>query len=427
MDKYIKESLNAGLIRPSSSPAGAGFFFVKKKDGSLRPCIDYRGLNDITIRNRYPLPLMSSAFELLQGAKLFTKLDLRNAYHLVRIREGDEWKTAFNTPTGHFEYRVLPFGLTNAPAVFQALINDLLRDMVNRFVFVYLDDILIFSPSLQVHTQHVRQVLQRLLENQLYAKAEKCVFHAKSVSFLGHIIAAEGIKADPAKVRAVAKWPIPDSRKALQRFLGFANFYRRFIRNFSLVAAPLMALTSPKVPFRWNSQAQEAFDVLKSRFISAPVLCLPDPERQFIVEVDASEVGVGAVLSQRSPRDEKVHPCDFFSHRLSPAERNYDIGNRELLAVRLALGEWRHWLEGAARPFLVWTDHKNLEYIHSAKRLNARQARWALYFGRFNFSLSYRPMPFLVCSRVLGGMRLLTPFSPSGWWWGPSLGMSSGG
>ncbi len=253
MDKYIKESLNAGLIRPSSSPAGAGFFFVKKKDGSLRPCIDYRGLNDITIRNRYPLPLMSSAFELLQGAKLFTKLDLRNAYHLVRIREGDEWKTAFNTPTGHFEYRVLPFGLTNAPAVFQALINDVLRDMVNRFVFVYLDDILI-SPSLQVHTQHVRQVLQRLLENQLYAKAEKCVFHAKSVSFLGHIISAEGIKADPAKVRAVAKWPIPDSRKALQRFLGFANFYRRFIRNFSLVAAPLTALTSPKVPFRWNSR-----------------------------------------------------------------------------------------------------------------------------------------------------------------------------
>ncbi len=147
MDKYIKESLNADLIRPSSSPAGAGFFFVKK-DGSLRPCIDYRGLNDITIRNRYPLPLMSSAFELLQGAKVFTKLDLRNAYYLVRIREGDEWKTAFNTPTGHFEYRVLPFGLTNAPAVFQALINDVLRDMVNRFVFVYLDDILIFSPSL---------------------------------------------------------------------------------------------------------------------------------------------------------------------------------------------------------------------------------------------------------------------------------------
>ncbi len=391
MDKYIQESIKAGLIRHSSSPAGAGFFFVKKKDGSLRPCIDYRGLNDITVKNRYPLPLMSSAFELLQGAKVFTKLDLRNAYHLVRIREGDEWKTAFNTPTGHYEYLVLPFGLTNAPAVFQGMVNSVLGDMINQFVFVYLDDILIFSPSLQVHTQHVRQVLQRLLENQLYVKAEKCEFHAQSVSFLGFIVSAGEIKPDPAKVDAVAKWPVPETRKALQRFLGFANFYRRFIRDFGQVAAPLTALTSTKVPFTWSAQAQEAFDNLKSRFISAPVLSTPDSERQFIVEVDASDVGVGAVLSQRSSRDGKVHPCAYFSHRLNPAERNYDIGNRELLAVRLALGEWRHWLEGSAQPFLVWTDHKNLEYIRSAKRLSSRQARWALFFDRFDFTLSYRP------------------------------------
>ncbi|KAL0168942.1 hypothetical protein M9458_037164, partial [Cirrhinus mrigala] len=376
MDKYIQESLKAGLIRHSSSPAGAGFFFVKKKDGSLRPCIDYRGLNDITVKNRYPLPLMSSAFELLQGAKVFTKLDLRNAYHLIRIREGDEWKTAFNTPTGHYEYLVLPFGLTNAPAVFQGMVNSVLGDMINQFVFVYLDDILIFSPSLQVHTQHVRQVLQRLLENQLYVKADKCEFHAKSVSFLGFVVSAGEIKPDLAKVKAVAE-------KALQRFLGFANFYRRFIRNFGQVAAPLTALTSTK--------AQEAFDNLKSRFISAPVLSIPDPKRQFIVEVDASDVGVGAVLSQRSPKDGRVHPCAFFSHRLNPAERNYDIGNRELLVVKLALGEWRHWLEGSAQPFLVWTDHKNLEYIRSAKRLSSRQPRWALFFDRFDFTLSYRP------------------------------------
>ncbi len=215
MDKYIQESIKVGLIRHSSSPAGAGFFFVKKKDGSLRSCIDYRGLNDITVKNRYPLPLMSSAFELLQGAKVFTKLDLRNAYHLVRIHEGDEWKTAFNTPTGHYEYLVLPFGLTNAPAVFQGMVNNVLGDMINQFVFVYLDDILIFSPSLQVHTQHVRQVLQRLLENQLYVKAEKCEFHAQSVSFLGFIVSAGEIKPDPAKVDAVAKWPVPETRKVV--------------------------------------------------------------------------------------------------------------------------------------------------------------------------------------------------------------------
>ncbi|KAG1929495.1 hypothetical protein F2P79_022926 [Pimephales promelas] len=311
-------------------PAGAGFFFVGKKDGSLRPCIDYRGLNNIMVKNTYPLTLMSSAFERLQGASIFTKLDLRNAYHLVRIREGDEWKTAFNTPRGHFEYLVMPFGLSNSPAVFQALVNDVLRDMIDQFIYVYLDDILIFSSSLQEHVQHVRRVLQRLLENGLFVKAEKCDFHAQSVPFLGYIVSSEGMR------------PSPDSRKALLRFLGFANFYRRFIRNYSQLVAPLTALTSPRTAFRWSDSAEAVFAKLKSRFVSAPILITPDSSRQFVVEVDASEVGVGAVLSQRSPVDDKMHPCAFFSHRLSPAERNYDIGNRELLAVKLALEEWRH-------------------------------------------------------------------------------------
>ena len=180
MEGYIKDSLAAGIIRPSSSPLGAGFFFVDKKDKTLRPCIDFRGLNNITVKNKYPLPLLTSAFEPLQGATIFTKLDLRNAYHLVRIREGDEWKTAFNTPLGHFEYLVMPFGLTNAPAVFQALVNDVLRDFLNRFVFVYLDDILIFSKTQSEHIFHVRQVLQRLMENKLFVKAEKCEFHSSS-------------------------------------------------------------------------------------------------------------------------------------------------------------------------------------------------------------------------------------------------------
>ncbi|KAG1953664.1 retrotransposable element [Pimephales promelas] len=391
MEKYISDSLATGFIRPSSSPAGAGFFFVGKKDGSLRPCIDYRGLNNITVKNTYPLPLMSSAFERLQGASIFTKLDLRNAYHLVRIRELDEWKTTFNTPRGHFEYLVMRFGLSNSPAVFQALVNDVLRDMVDQFIYVYLDDILIFSSSLQDHVQHVRQVLQRLLENGLFVKAEKCVFHTQSVPFLGHIISVEGMRMDPDKVKAVVNWPSPDSRKALLRFLGFANFYRRFIRNFSRLAAPLTALTSPRTTFRWSDAAEAAFAKLKGCFVSAPILITPDPSRQFVVEVDASEVGVGAVLSQRSPSDDKMHPCAFFSHRLSPAESNYDIGNRELLAVKLALEEWRHWLEGSGVPFIVWTDHKNLEYIRTAKRLNSRQAQWALFFGRFDFTLSYRP------------------------------------
>lgn len=196
---------------------------------------------------------------------------------------------------------------------------------------------------------------------------------------------------DPSKVEAVTSWPVPESRKMLQRFLGFANFYRRFIRGYSSVAAPLTALTSSKVPYLWSPEAEKAFNKLKTLFTSAPILRIPAPERQFVVEVDASDVGVGAVLSQRALDDQKLHPCAFFSRRLTSAERNDDIGNRELLAVKLALEEWRHWLEGSRIPFLVWTDHKNLEYLQSAKRLNSRQARWALFLTRFNFTLSYRP------------------------------------
>ncbi|KAI3358945.1 hypothetical protein L3Q82_014740 [Scortum barcoo] len=336
MEAYINDSLAAGIIRPSSSPAGAGFFFVEKKDKTLRPCIDYRGMNDITIKNRYPLPLISSAFELLDGATIFTKLDLRNAYHLVRIRDGDEWKTAFNTPTGHYEYLVMPFGLTNAPSSVPGS-----GETTNK----------------EEHVHHVQAVLQRLLENSLFVKAEKCEFHASSVSFLGFIVGRGSLQMDPAKVSAVASWPTPSSRKQLQWFLGFANFYRRFIRGYSTVAAPLTALTSSKVTFSVVClAANEAFNTLKTRFTSAPILIMPDPERQFVLEVDASDVGVGAVLSQqRSSEDQKLHPCAFFSKRLSPAERNYDIGNRELLAVKLALEEWRHWLEGSKQPFLVWT------------------------------------------------------------------------
>ncbi|XP_055368562.1 uncharacterized protein LOC129604791 [Betta splendens] len=391
MREYLDSALATSIIRPSSSPAGAGFFFMGKKDGTLRSCIDYRGLNDITIRDSYPLPLLHSAFELRSGAKWFTKLDLRNAYHLVRIREGDEWKTAFNTPNGHYEYLVMPFGLTNAPAVFQSFVNEVLGPMINRFAFVYLDDILIFSSTEEEHKSHVRQVLKKLLEHRLFVKAEKCEFHVSTVSFLGFIVSQGRIQMDPAKTKAVEDWPTPQCRRDVQRFLGFANFYRRFIRRFSSIVAPLHRLTSPKAPFQWSEEADSAFQHLKRSFTTAPVLRMPDPECQFVVEVDASDSGVGAVLSQRDPAGGRLHPCAFMSRKLSPAERNYDIRNRELLAVKTALEEWRHWLEGTAQPFLVYTDHKNLEYIKTAKRLNSRQARWALFFSRFHFHLSYRP------------------------------------
>ncbi|KAK3569123.1 hypothetical protein QTP86_024496 [Hemibagrus guttatus] len=392
MEDYIEGALAAGHIRPSTSPAAAGFFFVEKKDGGLRPCIDYRGLNAITVRYPYPLPLVPAALEQLRGARLFTKLDLRSAYNLIRIRKGDEWKTAFHTTHGHYEYCVMPFGLTNAPAVFQALINGVFRDLLGRGVIAYIDDILVYSTSMEEHVCQVREVLARLQRFHLFVKLEKCEFHRTTVTFLGYVISPRGAEMDTNKVRAVSEWPAPDTIKELQRFLGFTNFYRRFIRSYSSVAAPLTSLLRGKPKkLNWTDQARAAFQRLKDCFTSAPILCHPDPDKPFVVEVDASSSGLGAVLFQRHGNPGKVHPCAFYSRKLTTAEVNYDVGNRELLAIKAALDEWCHWLEGARHPFQVLTDHRNLEYLRGAKRLNPRQARWALFFTRFQFTVSYRP------------------------------------
>ncbi|KAL0156998.1 hypothetical protein M9458_048244, partial [Cirrhinus mrigala] len=372
MEEYVAEGLRAGTIRPSSSPAAAGFFFVKKKDGGLRPCVDYRGLNQITIKNRHPLPLTNTALDALSGARFFTKLDLRSAYNLVCIREGDEWKTAFITPTGHYETLVMPFGLCNSPSAFQQFINDVLRDMLGRWCYAYLDDILIYSKTLEEHTQHVRAVLRRLLAHQLYCKLEKCAFHQHCTTFLGFVISSQGVAMDPQKLEAVRSWPLPTSLKQLQRFLGASAQ----LQHLSLLSPNHLTelFTSPPRP----SKPSRHF------------LTHPNPDKPFVVEVDASDVGVGAVLSQRGP-DGKLHPCSFFSRKFNPTQQHYGVGDRELLAIKWALEEWRHWLQGGSDPFTVWTDHQNLTVIRQTKQLNPRQAQWALFFEHFNFQLSYRP------------------------------------
>ncbi|KAI2645678.1 Transposon Tf2-6 polyprotein [Labeo rohita] len=394
MEEYIQEALKQGYIRPSTSPAASSFFFIAKKDGGLRPCIDYRALNEGTVKFKYPLPLVPAAIEKLRGAKVFTKLDLRSAYNLIRIRKGDEWKTAFITPTGHYEYRVMPYGLVNAPSVFQNFMHEIFRDYLHQFMIIYIDDILIYSNNLSEHHQQVTKVLQRLREHNLYLKAEKCTFHQSSVQFLGYFIDHTGVKMDESKVEAIVNWPTPTTVKSLQKFLGFSNFYRRFINNYSTIASPLTSMLKGKPKtLTWTPKATQAFQQLKQAFITAPILAHPDPQLPFVVKVDASTTGVGAVLSQQQQQGKstELHPCAYFSKKLSPAERNYDIGNRELLAIKLALEEWRHWLEGSIHPFQVLTDHKNLQYLREAKRLTPRQARWALFFTRFQFTISYRP------------------------------------
>ena len=327
--EYIDENLSNGFIRHSRSPAGAPIFFVKKKDGSLRLVVDYRGLNKVTIRNRYALPLVSSLLERLSGARYFTKLDLRGAYNLVRIRPGDEWKTAFRTRYGHFEYTVMPFGLTNAPTVFQHMANDIFRDFLDIFTIVYLDDILIYSKTQEEHDVHVRQVLQRLREYGLYAKLEKCCFDRNEVEFLGYVVSPKGISMDPTKVQTVLEWQTPCSVRDVQCFLGFANFYRKFIKNYSDIVFPLTQLTRKDQTFSWNSSASKAFENLKRAFTCAPILVHVDLAKPFIMEADASDFALGSILSQMGD-NAKWHPVAFHSRKFEPAEINYEIHDKEL-------------------------------------------------------------------------------------------------
>ncbi|KAJ1116407.1 hypothetical protein NDU88_004619 [Pleurodeles waltl] len=296
--KYLDKFLENGFIRPSKSPTASPLFFVPKANGELRTCIDYRGLNKITIKNKYPLPLIPVLLEQVKKAKIYTKIDLRGAYHLVRMREGDEWKTAFKSRYGLFEYTVMPFGLCNAPAAFQFFLNDVLREYLDIFAIVYIDDILIYSDNENQHVQHVKKILAALRKHHLYCKLTKCEFHVTTVEFLGVILTPQGMVMAEKKVKAVSEWPIPKSVCDVQCFLGFANFYRRFINHFSQTVAPITKLLRKKEKFVWSPEADQAFSTLKEAFSTAPVLTHPDADRPFMVEADASDVAIGAVLSQ---------------------------------------------------------------------------------------------------------------------------------
>ncbi len=292
----------------------------------------YHGLNKITKKNRYPLPLISSLLDRLHTGKIFTKLDLRGAYNLLRIHPGDEWKTAFRTHYGHFEYTVMPFNLTNAPAVFQHLMNDIFREYMDEFVVVYLDDILVFSKDQENHDKHVRLVFATLREHGLYAKFEKCEFNKSSVAFLGYVISPDGIFMDKSKVETIQCWATPSSIKDIQRFLGFANFYRLFIKGYSKITTPLTTLICKDKPFSWNPTAQVAFDTLKMAFTSTPILIHPDLAKPFIVEMDTLDFALGAILSQFGI-DGLLHPVAFYSRKLTSVEINYQVYDKELLAI----------------------------------------------------------------------------------------------
>ncbi|GJU33051.1 putative reverse transcriptase domain-containing protein [Tanacetum coccineum] len=327
----LQELSDKGFIRPSSSPWGAPVLFVKKKDGSLRMCIDYRELNKLTVKNRYPLPRINDLFDQLQGSSVYSKIDLRSGYHQLRVQEEDISKTAFRTRYGHYEFQVMPFGLTNAPAVFMDLMNRVCKPYLDKFVIVFIDDILIYSKNKQEHEEHLKIILELLKKEELYAKFSKCEFWIPKVQFLGHVIDNKGIHVDPAKIESVKDWASPKTPTEIRQFLGLAGYYRRFIEGFSKIAKPMTKLTQKKVKFEWGDKQEAAFQLLKQKLCSAPILALPEGSEDFIVYYDASIKGLGAVLMQR----EKV--ISYASCQLKIHEKNYTTHDLELGAVVFAL------------------------------------------------------------------------------------------
>ncbi|KAK8934918.1 hypothetical protein KSP39_PZI014856 [Platanthera zijinensis] len=379
----LQELLEQGYIRPSMSPWSAHVLFVKKKDGSLRLCIDYRELNKLTEKNKYPIPRIDDLFDQLAGSTVYSKLDLKSGYYQLRIREGDIPKTAFGTRYGHYEFTVMPFGLCNAPSVFMDLMHRTFREYLDLFVIVFIDDILVYSQSEEDHANHLRLVLHTLRRNKLYAKFSKCEFWLSSVAFLGHVVSGEGIVVDPLKISAIRDWPVMSSVAEVRSFLGLAGYYRRFVENFSRIALPLTTLTRKDQKFIWTPECARAFEDLKSRLTTAPVLTSPCGTDGYEIYSDASGSGLGCVLLQFG----KV--IAYGSRQLKVHERNYPVHDLELAAVIFALKLWRHYLYGVKVD--IYTDHKSLKYLLDQKDLNMRQRRWMEFLGDYTFEIHYTP------------------------------------
>ncbi|WVZ52559.1 LOW QUALITY PROTEIN: hypothetical protein U9M48_003607 [Paspalum notatum var. saurae] len=381
--KQIDELLEKGFIRKSTSPWASPVLLTEKKDGTLRMCVDYRGLNAVTVKNKYPLPRIEDLFDQLKGACVFSKIDLRSFYHQLRIRPSDTPKTAFISRYGLYEYTVMSFGLTNAPAFFMYMMNSVFMEYLDKFVVIFIDDILIYSKMEEEHEEHLRLVLQKLREHKLYAKFSKCDFWIEEVKFLGHVISNGGIAVDQSKVSEVQNWKIPEDVKGIRSFLGLAGYYRRFIEGFSKIAKPMTALLEKNIKFQWTSACQKAFEELKKRLTTAPVLTFPDMHKPFSVYCDASRLGLGCVLMQEG----KV--IAYACRQLRDHEKNYPTHDLELAAVVHALKVWRHYLFGQKCD--IYTDHKSLKYIFTQTELNMRQRRWLELIKDYDLEIHYHP------------------------------------
>lgn len=393
--KWLKDMLAKGLISASQSQYAAPHFYVDKPEtpvtGEYRAVTDFRRLNAITIKNKYPLPRADELFDRLAHAKYFSKIDLRTGFYQILIDEADRHKTAFRTSQGLYQYNVLPMGLCNSPSIFMQLMNDTFKEFLNKFVLVFLDDIIVYSNTAEEHEQHVRQALLRLREQRLYAKASKSALCMHEVEFLGHMVGRNGLRTMEDKVQAVREWPTPSNIAELRAFLGLAGYYRRFVRGFSEIALPLTELTRnvirKKLDLSWGTKHQLAFVELKRALQSTPVLILPDSSKQFVVHCDASGYAVGAVLQQ--DRGNGLQPVAFLSRKMVGAETRYPVHEQELLAIVTALTTWQHYLEGATHPVHIRTDHKSLVHFQTQPMLSGRQTRWIETLSRFDYVIEY--------------------------------------
>ena len=373
----LSKMQSMGVIRPSCSPWASPVVLVRKKDGSLRLCIDYRHLNDKTKSDVFPLPRMDDLLDQLGKSKFFSTLDLASGYWQVQVHPDSREKTAFITHQGLYEFNVMPFGLKNAPAVFQRLMQRVLMglnpDQGPDFVSAYLDDVLVFSETFNDHLQHSALVIQRLSEAGLMLKPSKCHFICQEVQYLGHLLSPEGIRPNPERIAAVREYTTPRSVKEVRQFLGLASYYRRFVKGFAKIAQPLHALTQKGAPFVWTPECQEAFTQLQQRLIESPVLEYPDFAKDFTLETDASAMELGAVLSQRGT-DGNLHPVAYASRALAPQEKRYPIIELETLAVVWAVSHFHAYLYG--HDMHVFTDHSAVKAVLETPNHSGKHARW---------------------------------------------------